>query len=129
MGLAPYGTPRLLDDLGCLVKLDRPLFELGLDYFLHDKEGVEMTWDEGSPTVGRIYSDRLCDLLGPARERGAPLEALHKDVAASLQVLLEMAYLHLVKTLWERTGIPRLCLAGGVALNRSEEHTSELQSH
>src|SRR5206468_2623207 len=37
--------------------------------------------------------------------------------AASLQKMLEEAYLHLVQTLWERTHIPNLCLAGGVALN------------
>ena len=38
-------------------------------------------------------------------------------MAASLQAVLEEAYLHLVQTAWERTGIPNLCLAGGVALN------------
>ena len=42
---------------------------------------------------------------------------MHEDVAASLQKLLEEVYLHLVQTLWERTRIPNLCLAGGVALN------------
>jgi carbamoyltransferase len=47
MGLAPYGEPRYLNKMRELVKLDGPLFELGLDYFLHDKEGVDMTWDEG----------------------------------------------------------------------------------
>jgi carbamoyltransferase len=31
--------------------------------------------------------------------------------------MLEEAYLHLVNALWERTKIPNLCLAGGVALN------------
>jgi carbamoyltransferase len=31
--------------------------------------------------------------------------------------MLEEAYLHLVRDLWERTHIPNLCLAGGVALN------------
>ncbi len=31
--------------------------------------------------------------------------------------MLEEAYLHLVGALWERTRIPRICLAGGVALN------------
>src|SRR5262249_11697117 len=33
------------------------------------------------------------------------------------QHVLEETYLHLVTTLWERTGLPRLALAGGVALN------------
>src|SRR5438270_1486195 len=117
MGLAPYGRPRYLQKMRELVKLDGPLFELGLDYFTHDKEGVDMNWDAGSPTINRIYSDQLIDLLGPAREAGQEITSHHEDVAASLQALLEDAYLHLANTLWERTHIPNLCLAGGVALN------------
>jgi carbamoyltransferase len=117
MGLAPYGKPVYVDELRKLVLLDSSLFELGLDYFTHDQEGVDMTWDEGSPSVGRIYSDALVELLGPARETGAPLTELYEDVAASLQLVLEEAYLHLCRTLHERTGLTSLCLAGGVALN------------
>ena len=117
MGLAPYGKPRHLSKLHELVRLDGPLFELGLDYFTHDKEGVDMNWESGSPTIMRIYSDQLVDLLGPAREPRAEITEHHQDVAASLQAVLEEAYLHLLGTLWERTKIPNLCLAGGVALN------------
>jgi carbamoyltransferase len=117
MGLAPYGRPRYVAKLRELVRLDGALFELGLDYFTHDKEGVDMNWDAGSPTINRIYSDQLIDLLGPAREAGQEITSHHEDVAASLQALLEDAYLHLANTLWERTRIPNLCLAGGVALN------------
>jgi carbamoyltransferase len=117
MGLAPYGKPAYVEQLHRLVTLDVPLFQLGLDYFTHDDEGVDMTWDEGSPTVGRIYSDALVELLGPARRPGEPVTELYEDVAASLQVVLEEAYLHLCRTLHDRTGLPNLCLAGGVALN------------
>jgi len=117
MGLAPYGTPRHQSKLRELIGLDGPLFELGLDYFTHDKEGVDMNWDSGSPTIGRIYSDRLVEVLGPAREPGLDITQHHQDVAASLQALLEDAYLHLLETLWSRTHLPNLCLAGGVALN------------
>jgi carbamoyltransferase len=117
MGLAPYGTPRFVDELQQLVDTSGPLFELGLDYFTHHDEGVDMTWDEGSPTIGRIYSDRLVELLGPARAAGEPVTGLYEDVAASLQVVLEEAYLHLCRTLHEQTGLTNLCLAGGVALN------------
>ena len=117
MGLAPYGTPRHLGKMRELVKLDGPLFELGLDYFVHDKEGVDMNWDEGSPTIGRIYSDRLVELFGPAREEQGEITAHYNDVAASAQSMTEEAILHLVETLWERTRTSNLCLAGGVALN------------
>ena len=117
MGLAPYGRPEAMDEMRQIVKLDGPLFELDLQFFTHHDEGVDMTWDGGSPTIGRIFSPELEQLLGPAREPGAELTAQHENVAASMQKMLEEAYLHLVATLWERTGIPRLCLAGGVALN------------
>ena len=117
MGLAPYGTPRHVDELRRLVRLEGDVFELGLDFFLHDKEGVDMTWDEGTPSIGRLFSEGLEELLGPAREPGSDLTSKHEDVAASLQAVLEEAYLHLVRALWERTKIPRICLAGGVALN------------
>ena len=76
-----------------------------------------MNWDAGSPTIGRIFSEQMVERFGPAREPGSEIGKLHEDVAASLQAMLEEAYLHLVQTLWERTKIPNLCLAGGVALN------------
>jgi carbamoyltransferase len=114
MGLDPE---RHLAQMRELVRVDGDLFQLGLDFFTHDKEGVDMTWDEGSPTIGRIFSDRMIQAFGPAREPRSELERVHEDVAASLQAMLEEAYLHLVRTLWERTRIPNLCLAGGVALN------------
>ncbi len=117
MGLAPYGTPRFLDAMRQVVHAKGQTFELGLDFFRHHKEGVEMTWDEGTPSIGRLFSDRLEELLGPARQPGEALTVLHEDVAASLQAMLEEAYLHLVLALWERTRIPVICLAGGVALN------------
>jgi carbamoyltransferase len=117
MGLAPYGDAgKHLDAMRELVRLDGT-FELALDYFRHHEEGVDMTWDEGQPTIGRIFSERLEHAFGAAREPGAPMTTLHENVAASLQAVLEEAYLHLVRTLYERTGIPKLCLAGGVALN------------
>jgi carbamoyltransferase len=118
MGLAPYGDPEAhLARMRELVRLDGDLFELGLDYFTHDKEGVDMTWDEQTPTIGRIFSDRMVEAFGPAREPRTELERRHEDVAAALQATLEEAYLHLVRVLWERTRLPAICLAGGVALN------------
>jgi carbamoyltransferase len=117
MGLAPYGTPRYIDDIRRLIKSDGGLFELDLDYFTHHRVGVDMTWDSGSPTLALVYSGELERILGAARAPGAPIEARHEDVAASLQAVLEESYLKVVNSLWERTRVPNLCLAGGVALN------------
>jgi len=118
MGLAAFGDPeRFLKPMRDVVRLDEELFTLNLDYFLHDKEGVDMTWDEGAPSIGRIYSDKLVETFGPARAPEAELASQHQDVAAAVQRRLEEVYLHLAGQLRRRTGLPDLCLAGGVALN------------
>jgi carbamoyltransferase len=118
MGLAPYGDPdKYLKAMRDVVQTDGGLFTLNLDYFTHDKEGVDMTWDEGSPSIGRIYSDKLVETFGPAREPHAEITSHYEDVAAAMQKRLEEIYLHIVQELHESTGMTNLCLAGGVALN------------
>ena len=117
MGLAPYGTPRFTDELHRLVRPSGDLFELDLEYFTHHEHPMELAWAEGTPSVGRLFSPKLEELLGPARAPEAELTAHHEDVAASLQAVLEEHYLRLAQALWERTRLPRLSLAGGVALN------------
>ena len=70
MGLAPYGDPeRFLPEMRELVKLDGDCFELELDYFVHHKEGVDMTWDEQTPTIGRFFSDRMEEASGRRASR------------------------------------------------------------
>ncbi len=118
MGLAPYGQPRFLDQMRKLVRIQRDgSFELDLDYFVHHAEGAAMTWDDGAPTLGTLFSARLVELLGPPRQPRAELTQRHQDVAASLQTMLEQAELALVQMLQRKSGLPALCMAGGVALN------------
>jgi carbamoyltransferase len=118
MGLAPYGEPRFLDQMMEVVPMDGPgSFRLNLDYFTHHSQGVEMSWDEGSPHIGRVYSDKLIQLFGSPR---APFEEItqhHRDVAASLQRCLEIHLFQLLNRLHRETGSRNLCLAGGVAYN------------
>jgi carbamoyltransferase len=118
MGLAPYGEPEFVDEIREIVRLlPNGLFELELKYFRHWSEGVEMEWDEGSPTLGRVYAPELDRLLGPAREPRAPLTPRHESMARSLQAVYEECAFHVLNGLWERTHNPRLCLAGGCAMN------------
>jgi carbamoyltransferase len=118
MGLAPYGNPRYLEQM---LKVVRPAadgaFELDLDYFTHHVRGVEMTWDEGAPYVGQLYSDKLTELFGAPRERAEDITQHHWDVAASLQSCLEFHLFRILNRLYQRTGSTNLCLAGGVAYN------------
>lgn len=119
MGLAPYGTPTHVEQLR---KLIRPApggqYELDTSYFVHTSDGVDMSWRGGSPHLGRVWSNKLIELLGPARDPEDPeFYGKWADIAASSQVVFEEIYFHVLNDLWERTRLPRLCLAGGCALN------------
>src|SRR5437764_5807871 len=118
MGLAPYGSPRYMAEFRDIIRTDEGgRFCLNLDYFRHHAEGVEMSWDEGSPTIGRVFSDEYVRRFGPARAPGAPLTERERDIAASLQLRLEEVGFHILNHLHERTGLTDLGLAGGVAYN------------
>ena len=118
MGLAPYGSPRYMDEFRDMIRTEEGgRFRLNLDYFRHHTEGVEMSWDEGSPVIGRIFSDEYVKRFGPAREKGEPLTDRERDIAASLQLRLEEVGFHILNHLHEKTGLTDLGLSGGVALN------------
>lgn len=118
MGLAPYGKPKYLEEFRDIIQTTAGgRFRLNLDYFRHHSEGVEMTWDEGSPVIGQIFSDKFVETFGAARQPDEPLQQKHEDIAASLQARLEEVAFHLLKHVHEQTGTDRLCMAGGVALN------------
>ena len=118
MGLAAYGAPDYADALHRVVRLEADGgFALDLSYFRHWSEGVSMSWSDGEPTMDRVATSKLDELLGPARDPAAPLEARHEAIAASLQVVYEEVALHVLNSLYRKTRLPRLCLAGGCAMN------------
>ena len=118
MGLAPYGRPRFIKEFRELIRTEESgQFRLNLDYFRHHTEGVEMTWDQGSPVIGRVFSDEFAQLFGPPRAPGAPLSDRERDIAASLQLRLEEVGHHVLNHLHAQTGLTDLGLAGGVAYN------------
>jgi carbamoyltransferase len=106
MGLAPYGEPRFLDAMRALATSGPAgQFELDLQYF---------DFLRGR----RMFSPRLSELLGaPPRPPGGEITQLHMDVARSLQGVLEEILLEKAVWLHAQTGLPDLCMAGGVALN------------
>ena len=107
MGLAPYGEPKFLPAiLEHLMDLkDDGTFRLNLDYF-------------GYCDRLRMTNGRFEALFGgPPRRPEEPIARRHADLAASAQAAVEEAVLRLTRSLREESGIPYLCLAGGVALN------------
>lgn len=107
MGLAPYGKPRwkqtILDHI-IDVKADGS-FRLDQSYFDYCT-GLRMT------------SDRFTELFGvPPRAPETEIRTEDLDLAASVQAVTEEVVLRLTRSIAKKTGLPNLCLAGGVALN------------
>lgn len=118
MGLAPYGEPAYMEIFEDILKLKKGgSFELNLDYFLHHSVGVDMTWDSGTPSIGKIYSEKFIQRFGPPREPGTKIERRDQDIAASLQKMTEKTIFHVLNALYDKYPSKNLCLAGGVALN------------
>jgi len=118
MGLAPYGQPRFIGQFRDMIRTEeKGQFRLNLDYFRHAAEGVEMTWNDGSPEIGRIFSDEYVRKFGTAREPNTQLTDRESDLAASLQLRLEEVAFHVLSRLHDETGLTDLGLSGGVAYN------------
>lgn len=118
MGLAPYGRPVLMDEMRKIVRLEpKGRFKLALEYFRHHAEGVSMVWDDGEPSIGRVFTEELERLLGPARKKDEPVTARHKDIAASMQEMYEEAFFHLLNYVHGQVKSDNLALAGGCAMN------------
>jgi len=86
-------------------------FALELDYF------------EFHTTVASSYSQRFVEVFGPPRKSHEPIDLKtaegrrFADIAASVQLVLEEILTDLAARLRRETGLPDLCLGGGVALN------------
>jgi carbamoyltransferase len=130
MGMAPFGQPRYVDDVRKLIRQSSDgSFELDMGYFAFHH------------STDRTFARKFVDLFGPPREPGVHFftpssgfpsyfgerpqnfDALarenqhYADIAASIQVVTEETLLTLARAAQKETGLRRLCLAGGVALN------------
>ncbi len=130
MGMAPFGQPRYTDKVYKLIHQETDgSFHLDMEYFSFHQ------------STERTYSDKFLDLFGPPRdpkwhfftassgypsyfgERPADYESRaernqhYADIAASIQRVTEEVLLKMATQLHRETGLKRLCMAGGVALN------------
>src|SRR3989454_3964186 len=113
MGLAPYGVPRYMDEISRVVHVQPDgSFWLDMSYFAYHR------------SAERSYSRKFVELFGAPRDPAEPLQIDHPgsserfaDIAASIQRVTEDILLRMARSLHAETGLRRLCLAGGVALN------------
>tara|TARA_Y100000310_G_scaffold2925_1_gene3901 strand:+ start:6129 stop:7826 length:1698 start_codon:yes stop_codon:yes gene_type:complete len=95
MGLAAYGQQNYTEQLRKALKL-----EAG-----------------GSYSVDLLAAQNLRKLLPEGRRPHEAITQIHKDIAKSVQVVLEEILVHIVSYHMHRSGSRNLCLAGGVFLN------------
>jgi len=131
MGMAPYGKPKYMDRiLDKLVKVAKDgSFWLDMDYFSFHYS------DEAT------YNAKFVDLFGPPRDskmhfftsetrfpsyfgekpadfaEQCRLNEHYADIAASIQKVTEEIILKLALDAHAQTGLKKLCMAGGCALN------------
>jgi carbamoyltransferase len=117
MGLSAYGEPRFADQVRQVARTEKDQCRLNLDYFTHHTKGVEMTWYGGEPALGAIFSDKMSREFGQPRVPRSEIQQRDKDLAASVQLVLEENYFALLNFVQKQTGMKAVCLAGGVALN------------
>ncbi|HXH10153.1 MAG TPA: carbamoyltransferase [Alphaproteobacteria bacterium] len=130
MGMAPFGQPKYLDKVYKLIHVDKDgSFQLDMDYFTFHH------------STDRTYNRKFVDLFGPERDPQAYFFTLdsgypsyfgekpgnylalarenqhYADIAASIQVATEEILLKMAQHVYAETGLKKLCMAGGVALN------------
>lgn len=108
MGLAPYGkeNPKFRKIVDEMCKITENGYEIDPTYLFYSKR-----------TIADEFSDKFAEAFGEMRPKGGEIKNHHKDVAYEAQRKLEQVGLHIAEWLIDKTGIPNLCLAGGVALN------------
>jgi carbamoyltransferase len=130
MGMAPYGTPRYVDKVWKMVKQnDDGSFSLDMDYFCFHY------------STDKMFTRKFAELFGEPRAVNAPFfteptgypryfgerppdfsaqcqaNQHYADIAASIQRVTEDLLVGMAKNLQRETGLKKLCMAGGVALN------------
>ncbi len=107
MGLAPYGEPRyvsLIKEKLLEIRDDGSL-RMNHEYFGYS-QGLRMT----NGAFSRLFG-------GPPRKPESKLTQKEMDLARSIQVITEEVMLKMASFAHHETGLKRLCMAGGVALN------------
>jgi carbamoyltransferase len=110
MGLAPYGNPARYRHFfeQAVELLDNGTIKIPILRMNNDRE------DRETYGATRRY---LEEHLIPHRTPDAETTDDHRDVAASLQECLDKVMLHVCGHFGRKTGLRRLAMAGGVALN------------
>lgn len=118
MGLAALGRPVHADAIRRMVRwLPGGRYALVPEYFVYARGSAGAAWYGQEPDMEALYSGRWRERFGPERNPSDPLTERDRDLAASVQAVLEEGLFHILRHAHRVTGSSRLCLAGGVAFN------------
>jgi carbamoyltransferase len=135
MGMAPYGEPRYLDKVHQVVHVAADgSIEVNLDYFSYHFSATDTFNDKFEKLFGprRVpesdfytpTTHRDKDYRDPSTKASlgwddqvAAENQRFADIAASIQRVTEEIILAMARSAHERTGLDKLVMAGGVALN------------
>jgi carbamoyltransferase len=113
MALAPYGEPdeKISQSLEKIAKVTDEGYDVS-DFILEllGGTGVSLNLERAVTAIENA-------LGAPARSKARPLEPFHRNVAYAVQNFLERAAQSFVRSAIAKTGVPLLCLSGGVFLN------------
>lgn len=111
MGLAAFGDSSKYD-LKDVLSVDENGYYFNEDYM------VKILPGQSSPSrYEMLFADKLTSQLQLNRRTGKEISETYKHVAAAAQSQLEKALIALVKKYVAETGLKKVCMAGGVALN------------
>jgi carbamoyltransferase len=127
MGMAPFGRPRHVDKVEKVIRVERDgTFAMDMSYFTyhyHSRKAFsrkfEALFGEPRDPKARFVTRETSTFDDPVPPTETELDRnqYYADVAASLQKVLEEAMIALARRVHRETGLPRLCIAGGVGLN------------
>lgn len=113
--LSAEGVPQYVEEMRKLITVQRDgSFRLSRRMF-------------GVRGRGQAGEREWSEVLGPRREAGTPVEQRHRDLAASLQLVMEEALVLIARRVQRETGCEAVCLAGGVMQNaRAVQRVAEM---
>lgn len=105
MGLAPYGEPKFYEQLKEIIDVKPDgSYRLDMNYFAYHKQM-------------KMYNRNFNKVFGRPRKPESEITKRDKDLACSMQRLLEDILLKIADYIHKLSGEKNLCIAGGVGLN------------
>ena len=117
MGLSPYGTPKYIEELRSMIWSGEDQIIEWNSKFFQLSHGV-VSYEANMPRVNMLFNEKQFEkLFGKKRNKNEQITQRHKDISSSLQKRTEELVFEIIERAFNKTKIPKLCLAGGVAQN------------